>query len=307
MWSIQTVFIPRENIYLIEQWLKYHYSIGCSHIYLYDNSESQFIDNGNNINKTGKNKYSHNIKSIMNHLSDDEIFTFYSKLLEKYKGKLDIVKWSPVVNNRVIYGQYEAIIDYSNRFKPVTWTLFIDIDEFLCVPEDIIKNIDTTGVDVDFNLMVKHFIDNLLLSHQLSNINRIDLKQIKMHHHLNRLIECERKEEFNIKDCKASYHVPHKISEKWGLKSFVYMPHFDKNQISFIHEIKISSGAKRLVKDDSILFMHFNVCEKQINWFKNHYSTPVETHELIKIGDYDYLEKNFSDILAEESYLKIGQ
>lgn len=298
MWQIQSVFIPKENIHIIEQWLNYHYSIGCSHIYLYDNSESQFIDNGNNINETGKNKYGFNIKSIMSEISDEQVTIFYDRLLQKYNGKLDIVKWSPKINGKVIYGQYEAIIDYAKRFKPVTWTLFTDIDEFLYISPDRLSG-SSPNENLDFNIQCKNYIEKTLLNSQLCNIYKLNLTQIKMDHHLSELENCiYNGNKFSILNCTSQYNIPDDVRYIWGIKSFVYMPLFEQKVISYIHKIHIRHGSEQLLKDGSLAFMHFNTCPTQMEWYKQHFSVNNKILELNKTDNIEYLRKNFKEILS---------
>jgi hypothetical protein len=49
--AIQTVFILKENLPFLEEWIVYHKKIGIDKFYLYDNTGSKFIENNNGTNK----------------------------------------------------------------------------------------------------------------------------------------------------------------------------------------------------------------------------------------------------------------
>jgi len=55
-WGIHTIYIPRENLRFLEEWIQYHLLLGAEYFYLY-NTGSTFLDLGNSIAITGKNKY----------------------------------------------------------------------------------------------------------------------------------------------------------------------------------------------------------------------------------------------------------
>ena len=51
-----TVFLPRENIFFIDEWLRYHIAVGFDHFYLFDNGGSRWVDCGHNLEVTARNK-----------------------------------------------------------------------------------------------------------------------------------------------------------------------------------------------------------------------------------------------------------
>ena len=122
---IQTVYLPAENIRFIREWLKYHSEIGIKHFYLYDNTGSRFLDLGNSIAVTGKNKHERPIESKDVEKEEAEILKDFA---------VTKVKWQPTVNGDIAYDQMGACLHFKNLY-PKGLCAFIDIDEFI-VPQE---------------------------------------------------------------------------------------------------------------------------------------------------------------------------
>ena len=72
--AIQTVFILKENLPFLEEWIVYHKKIGVDKFYLYDNTGSFYYKNKLKLNKRLMN-YDKMIK-----LNEDEVEIEISKL-----------------------------------------------------------------------------------------------------------------------------------------------------------------------------------------------------------------------------------
>jgi hypothetical protein len=58
--SIHTIFLPRENLFFLKEWLFYHFNLGVEHIYLYDNTGSMGRESSTGtVNKYGINFQCH--------------------------------------------------------------------------------------------------------------------------------------------------------------------------------------------------------------------------------------------------------
>lgn len=136
-WGIQTVYLPRENIDYLEEWLAYHTLLGADFFYLYDNTGSQRVEHGNSLITNNKNKHGQLIDFGR---SDDEIFHLEKEIFAKYA--VTKVKWQPIENGQITYGQVQACDDFSARM-PNVWCAFIDMDEFLLPRESMAEF--TTG------------------------------------------------------------------------------------------------------------------------------------------------------------------
>jgi hypothetical protein len=130
-WGIQTVYLPRENIRFLEEWLAYHFQLGAEYFYLYDNTGSRELISGNAVAVNGKNKYGMEVDF---RLTDDEIADIEAEIFKKYP--VTKVKWQPQQNGEIVYGQAEACDHFSDLIQS-GWCAFIDMDEFLYSPYEI--------------------------------------------------------------------------------------------------------------------------------------------------------------------------
>ncbi|WP_323197501.1 glycosyltransferase family 92 protein [Nodularia harveyana] len=130
-----TVFLPREEIFFIEEWLRYHIAIGFNHFYLYNNMGSNWIDCGNNLEVTGKNKRSQSIYKLLSHKTDSEVQQDLDHILKPFiaKGYVTQIMWQPRDRKyQITYDQHRAFMDYIQRYgQNSEWTCFTDMDEFI--------------------------------------------------------------------------------------------------------------------------------------------------------------------------------
>lgn len=128
---IQTVYIPRENIFFIEEWLDYHSKLGVDKFYLYDNSGSLYKDFIGNLEIDGRNKNGWDVKELTKELSDSDITKIEDELFEKYN--VTRIKWQPLdKNGDITYNQTESINDFL-KYINKGFCAFIDIDEFISI------------------------------------------------------------------------------------------------------------------------------------------------------------------------------
>lgn len=131
---IQTVYLPQENIFFIEDWLKYHLAIGINHFFLYDNTGSKYIQDPirQNVSDHSVNKYGQKIE-----ISLDQALEIEEKIFNKYP--VTKIKWQPVIDGQITYGQMEACIDFATKVKEGLCA-FIDIDEFIVKKEEFYES-----------------------------------------------------------------------------------------------------------------------------------------------------------------------
>jgi hypothetical protein len=131
---IQTVYLPQENIFFIEDWLKYHLYIGIDHFFLYDNTGSKFIHDPirQNLSEHSVNKYGQKIN-----ISLDEALEKENKIFKNYP--VTKIEWKPVHDGKITYGQIEACIDFAAKVKEGLCA-FIDIDEFIVKKEEFYES-----------------------------------------------------------------------------------------------------------------------------------------------------------------------
>lgn len=143
--GIFTVFIMRENILFLEEWLDYHWMIGFRHFYLFDNSKVQKkVSPDNKYLIPGKrNKHGIDYKrSIL--LSVEEMEKIWRLILQKYGKAIYYNEWSPVdiSTGKIVFDQLGAL-NYFNKHvcdkAVVDWIACIDMDEYIYVKDNDIK------------------------------------------------------------------------------------------------------------------------------------------------------------------------
>jgi len=141
-WGIHTVYIPRENLRFLEEWIQYHLLLGAEYFYLYDNTGSTSLDLGNSIAITGKNKYG---VAIDCSLTDAEVEEIEAEIFRKYPVRK--IKWQPRQDGNIVHGHTTACDHFAETYS-VDWCAFIDIDEFLCSPFKIDELLEGSAVKI---------------------------------------------------------------------------------------------------------------------------------------------------------------
>ena len=151
--GIHTVFIARENILFLKEWILYHKYMGIEHFFLYDNSGGDGYDRGPArplFERDRKSYYGIPYDDIVA-LSDADVADVLDHIRREIPN-VHIVSWQPTdAEGRVKFAQVEAQNDALKRFGPtVDWMVFMDMDEFLMsdqpVPE-IARELEAGGYD----------------------------------------------------------------------------------------------------------------------------------------------------------------
>ena len=253
--GIQTVFILKENLPFLREWVIYHIHIGFDKIFLYDNTGSIGIDSSN---KT-INKYAFNFNTIIN-MNDDLVNNELQSILNDFKDNVFYIKWQPKDDKgNIIYGQTEAIKHYIENYKnSVDYTAYTDIDEFIFSVN---------------NINLKNYIYDL----SKNNITKIIIKQKKF---MDRFCNKEKK---NIIDITKT--VDNLDTSGWAPKIIIKNNDTNIENISNIHSILNINGKTEEAPLDTLRFNHYNVNKKQIEWMKNFYNKK-------SIDDFTYSTDN---------------
>lgn len=176
--AIHTVFILKENILFLEEWIDYHMTLGFNKFYLYDNSKVNRIVGWDLKHKDylipGKvNKYKTNYDQIVN-LTDKQMNEYMKKICDKYKC-IEIIEWSPKDRNgNILYGQVKAHNECLTKLKEdnIDWCANIDMDEYIVLKKH--NNIDDYLSSLRFN------VDNVSLNQIMfeSRFNHLDKRVI---------------------------------------------------------------------------------------------------------------------------------
>jgi len=177
------VFIPKENILFLEEWIVYHMTIGVDIFFLYNNNgvnKKSGFDSSNKTLVPGK-KNKHGIqydKNIL--LSDKEIDDELTKLQKKYGNRIQFITWQPKdEHGNILYNQEEAFRDclakIRKKYPSIEWLLTLDMDEFLVIPSKHLRSyLNTIPQDVG-NIVIaeKRFESRFLhLDKQIVDIDR---------------------------------------------------------------------------------------------------------------------------------------
>tara|TARA_B100001094_G_C18156701_1_gene786870 strand:- start:533 stop:1411 length:879 start_codon:yes stop_codon:yes gene_type:complete len=241
--AIHTVFILKENILFLEDWLKYHIHIGFDKFYLYDNTGSKYQDigNGDNIVENKKNKYGIQYDKYIN---DEQTQIKFEEIFNKYKDNIVYIKWQPKNDKgQIIYGQTESINDYINKYADENdWTAFIDMDEFIYM-----KNYDS----------IQKFINDN------KNYNKI---KMHMKNFDDRFVDVNN----SIFDINNS--IKHDdIFIGWGSKNIC--KNIDLMNTKIIHDIQVNNEKLYDCKDiNEIRFNHYNLNKQKLEWMKDFFN-----------------------------------
>ena len=237
---IHTVFILKENIPFLREWIIYHLNLGFTKIYLYDNTGSI----GRNGSTKTINKYNFNFDEIIT-LTDTQIENELNDILRTYKKNIIYIKWQPKKDKgEITYSFGESIVDYIKRTpkNKFIYTAFIDIDEFIYSSRKV-------------NLR------NLITECYYNNITNIIIKQKK---YTDRF--CNNTKVVDIIDTIVNLD-----TSTWGCKQIINNQSININQTVNMHNIGILKGTTLNIDIDLLRFNHYNVNAKQIEWMKDFY------------------------------------
>ena len=151
--GIHAVFIAKENILFLKEWILYHRYMGVEHFFLYDNSGGDGYFRGADIplfERDRATKYGIRYEDIVA-LTDAEVADALDHI-QREVPNVHVVPWRPTdAEGRVRYAQVEAMNDALRRFGPaVDWMVFMDMDEFL-VPDqpipEMARKLEAGGYD----------------------------------------------------------------------------------------------------------------------------------------------------------------
>ncbi|NLR62652.1 glycosyltransferase family 92 protein [Chitinophaga polysaccharea] len=241
--GIHTIFVLRENILFLEEWINYHISIGVDKIILYDNSLSIGWEGSTQTT----NKYNVNFGNLTAHFSDRVVQKMLSGILNKYHSEVEYVEWSPKdVDGNIFYAQNEGIEHYLTHYSDkIDWTAFIDMDEFLfskVAIKEIVDKYQTMG-NGDLLLLQKKFKD------------RFEDAKLPV---------------TEILDCIEGIDTRH-----WAPKHIIKNKDFDFNTLAFwnVHRLPVINSNTIVMDPAELRFNHYNVNKWQLEWMKLFYNT----------------------------------
>ena len=170
--GVHTVFIAKENVLFLKEWILYHKLKGIDYFFLYDNSGSRRAapvdENNPHLLPERVNKYAVPYDDLVR-LSDAEIQQILTEIQREVRN-VEVVRWRPRdEDGNIMYAQVEALNDaLAHRRESVDWMVFMDMDEFLVSDESIpelCRWLESRGYDGGL-------ISDRAMSTRLDNIDR---------------------------------------------------------------------------------------------------------------------------------------
>lgn len=172
--AIHSVFIAKENILFLEEWIDYHIQLGVDYFYLYDNSNVEKVVGFNAPKKfmiAGKiNKYNIDFDKIVN-MTNEEVNNVLLNIQSKYKC-VNIIEWSPKdKDGKIVHFQQKAHADCLNRLKEtnVDWCVSIDIDEFIVLKDKGLKEYINSLDPLIYGFMISQY----RFDRRFNNLNKL--------------------------------------------------------------------------------------------------------------------------------------
>jgi len=231
--TFHTVFILRENIRWLDEFIQYYLLMGFEHFYLYDNTGS--------IGYSGSNENENKYGIKFDQISREDAEKQFNILLERYPNQVTRIIWQPRDNkNNAIYGQVESIKHFViNYGKLSEWTAFFDLDEFIFSPTD--RNLVQYLKNIPFNCSCLKFVQKKFIDRFLSDEQHIT-------------------QDFRCIDLE--------VETNWGPKNIIRPNTF--RSATNIHNI-LCMGKMVVVNRNIFRFNHYNVNEKQLEWMRSFY------------------------------------
>ena len=170
--GLHTVFIAKENILFLKEWILYHRLKGIEHFFLYDNSgvtrSSAWVESSPHTIHGRVTKYGVPYDEVVL-MSPEEVQDVLDEIEREIPG-VRIVKWHPRdEDGKVMYAQIQAQNDALERYgEAVDWMAFMDMDEYLVSDEsvpELCRWLESRGYDGGL-------MSDRVMSTRLDNVDR---------------------------------------------------------------------------------------------------------------------------------------
>lgn len=274
--SVQTLFLPRESIFYMEEWLVYHTLLGFDKFRLYDNTGSKGDMSSAFLKFDSRTKYG--LPMVSREFSDEKIRSVVDEICNKFN--VEIVDWpSQYYTNET---QMSAVIDHLKSDNS-DYTAFIDMDEYICV---------------GFGLGIHDFIKNELINKGYCGVR---MRQQKMPHILKAKM-------FGDKRVWTLNDTFEMNTKNWAPKSIV--PTRSVALGTNIHEIKCMGEILDQPDKSLIRINHYNTNEYQMHWLRsNHKNFDNETPlDKLKLGQsFDFHMDAFKEKMSNWTYVNLEE
>lgn len=273
--SVQTLFLPRESLPYMEEWLLYHTLLGFDKFRLYDNTGSAGHLHSPFRRKYGGRLTKYGLPKISDEFSDDVLGDKARTICGKFNAEL--INWPSEHLSQPI--ALETIFDHCSK-DDSDYTAFIDMDEYVCLGEG--SNI---GEFMEKEVVGKGFCG-------------VRMSQQKMPHILKEKLTSDRR----VWEITETFHME---TRGWAPKNIL-----PTRGVSFGKDIHNLSCRGRLLDQpdrSAIKINHYNTNEYQMHWLRqNHMHFDRETpFESLFLGQsHDHSLGRFAGEMSEWDYIK---
>ncbi len=246
--SVQTLFLPRESLFYMEEWLLYHTLLGFDKFRLYDNTGSAGDAYSVFRTKYDSSLSKYGLPLISRDSKDSQIQEAARKICERFDA--EIIPWpSELYTNEV---QIRAVMDHCGK-DDSDYTAFIDMDEYICVPSGGIKRFIKDEVEAKGYCGVR-------------------MSQQKMPHILKEKATTKRR----VWELTETFEME---TKNWAPKNI--LPTASVRPHRTIHDIYCLGKMMDQPSRNLIKINHYNVNEYQMHWLKQNHmkfdkKTPFE-------------------------------
>lgn len=237
--SIQTLFLPRESLPYMEEWLLYHTLIGFDSFRLYDNTGSNGAASSPFRVKYGGRVTKYGLAMISGEISDAALQAAAKKICSKFN--VEIVPWPSRLFTSAV--QVGAVSDHCRRGGS-DYAAFIDMDEYVCIGG---------------GLGIREFMDRKVVGGGFCGVR---MRQQKMPH----ILRAKIKESSRVWDLRDTFSMN---TRGWAPKSI--LPTADVVVGPNIHELTCTGGLLDQPDPEVIRINHYNTNEYQMHWLRHNH------------------------------------
>lgn len=272
--AVQTLFLPRESLPYMEEWLLYHSLLGFDGFRLYDNTGSAG-DVSSPFKRYGERVTKYGLPLISEETKDEELQSAVATICSKFGA--EIVPWPS--RYYMDKSQMDAVADHCGRGGS-DYTAFIDMDEY---------------VVVGGGLSIKEFMEREVVG---KGFRGVRISQQKMPHILKEKITSGRR----VWEMTETFRME---TRGWAPKNI--LPTKAVSLGKNIHNLSCEGELLDQPNRDAIKINHYNTNEYQMHWLRrNHMHYDKETpFERLFLGEsHDHSLGSFKKEMSKWDYVR---
>lgn len=282
--SIATHLFFQQNIFHFEEWLRYHIDFGIDHFYIYEGTHKDIPCLTKDVKRNIK------IEKVSN-ISQKDVYDFYLKIRDKYKGMITFIKFLPKSNYEFFINSPETAYEqnwairhfYTNLACNSKYTFFIDTDEFLNSNRYV--NFHEVLKDNELRNFRAYYLRSQFLDSLLHNIGKERVSH-------------------KTKGLKDYFEI--------GRKFLLNTNSINNLKIINPHSAPIKKDTQEFLDEDILHFRHFKL--NPVSKFNIEKMTGSKEYEIVDLEplssvgfvDCDFIQPRFSENFKDEWHDYIG-